>query len=371
MSKRIALFFDRPYFEAHFCFREMAVQFLEHQWQVDLFIPFSLEHPSPSIRHENFSVKFYQKSKSKLIKLLAQLSCWGQNTRYQAIIATPQWALYWAVQVGKLCKIPVICLADEVYTSDEKTLFPSQRNLPSSVMLRWKKREAWANQQCLLTIALSEERYQLTKQENNLSDDHQCIVIPNSPSKTNLIKSSFYRESLEISNHKHILLHSGNGAWSLIDELLQKSSLWLQDFHIVFQGRYKGTLQEKKPGQNVSISPWVLPSNLMHFATSSADIGLMLYDRQREEEVRNGATAGKLGLYLGSGLPILCCNIDSLKWVSEERCGLWVNNIDEIPQAARAIIQDINTYKKNAYRIFLDKFEYSQHFSSLINFINS
>ncbi|MFK8184199.1 MAG: hypothetical protein AB8B99_12565 [Phormidesmis sp.] len=371
MLKKIALFFDRPYIDAHFCFREMVIHFLDSGWQVDLYMPFSLTHPLPSLRHEHLSVNLYQRSRYKLLKLLRQLSCWGSSHKYQAIIATPQWALYWAARVGKLFNIPIICLSDEVYTHQKVQWSIAQKNLSEADAVKWKHREAWANQQCLFTIALSKERFKLTKKENCLPDDHPCIVTPNAPAKQSSIESSFYRETLNISENQSILLHSGSGAWSLIDSVLAQASEWSQSIHVVLQGRYRGTLSGKQQAENISISPWVLPAEMMHYATSSADIGLMLYNRNDPEESRNGGTAGKLGLYLSCGLPLICCNIESLRWVDKEGCGCWIEDVTAIPAAVEKIMNNYDEYSQNSQRIYLERFEYSKHFVELVNLVDS
>ncbi len=357
MTKRICLFFDRSYVDAHYCFREMAVQFLENEWEVDLYVSFDTTHMVPTFNSGHVRIFFIDHSKRGLSKLLLKIGL----GRYQAIVATPQWALYWAAKIGRFCGIPVVCLSDEVYAWNKKNWSIAQKI--SRGQAKWKKREAWAHRQCVMTVALGEERFQLVKNENQLSDDHSYVIVPNAPAgRANKLASSYYREILGISKEKVVLLHSGGLGWTLLRPLIQVSDQWGGELTLALQGRFKDTRDLGLPKENVKLSSIVLPSELMKYATSSADIGLLLYNRDHAEEARNGNTAGKLGLYLSCGLPVICCNLDVFRWVDKEKCGVWISHVSEIQEAVRKIMNSYETYQKNAIRIFNDQYEYTKHF---------
>lgn len=370
-SNRIALLFDRPYIDAHFCFREMVTQFCDHGWEVDLLMPFSVWHPVPTFNKSQLKIHFVNHNKAGLLKLLWKLSCIGSR-KYRAIIATPQWALYWSVRIGKLRNIPVVCLPDECYTWD-KNDSPMTKELTPSSQSKWKKREVWAHHQCALSIALGEWWFSnVIKKENSLPDNHPYVLVPNAPAgPATSLKSSYYREVLDIPASKKILLYSGDMKFNFVKALLDEAFKWRNRWCIAFQGRYYDHLDGLQESPNVRFSKNVLPAEIMRYATSSADIGLMLYNRDIPAEARNGSEAGKLGLYLSCGLPIICCNSDVLRWIEEEGCGAWVRNLSAIPEAADRIMNDYETFSRNARRVFDEKFEYSKHFKVFLNKLES
>jgi hypothetical protein len=352
---RVALVFDRPYVDAHPCFREMVVHFAAHGWTVDLFMLQSPAHPLPRFESDRIRILPLEKSLSGLLKLIARLSVpW----RYAAVVATPQWPLYWAVRARRWGRYSVTCLSDEIYTWDE-AITPSQK--------KWKAREARAHRAADLTVSLSETRMRQVAQENRLPADHPYVVIPNAPSgRAWRAHSTYYRDRFSIPATQGILVHSGTLYWKLASQLARFAANWSEPWAVVFQGRFTGANMEPVPGPAIHYEQRVLPAGEMHDATSSADIGLALYDRTDPQERRNGETPGKLGLYLSCALPVICGNIDSLRWVADEKCGEWVADIREIPAAAARIAADYESYSRNAARVFHERFEYGAHFEPFL-----
>lgn len=361
-SNRIALVFDRAYVDAQFCFREMVTHLCDHDWEVDLYIPFSPWHPVPAFNHDRLKIHFFDHSYPGLLRLLSRLNRIGSK-KYDAIIATPQWALYWSARVGQLRRIPVICLPDECFmekngheTEQGTAMFQSER--------KWKRREIWAHHRCAFSVATGEWWFlNIIKKTNLLPDQHPYVLLPNAPSgNATSLKNYYYRDVLEIPDDRKILLYSGGMEYSFVRELIEKASSWSCSWCIVFQDRRSNDRQYPTKAQNIRFSKFVLPAELMRYATSSADIGLMLYNRDVPFESRAGSESGKLGLYLSCGLPIISCNADVLSWIQEEGCGVCVPHLDAIPEAARKIMANYESFRQNARRVFDEKFEYSRFF---------
>ena len=359
MKKRVCLFFDRTYVDAHFCFREMVMQFLNKGWLVDLYLEFCTTQPVPCFPTDRIRIFFVRRSKTSLLGFLLRFLL---GTRYDLVVATPQWALYWAVWTARLRKIPVVCLSDEIYSWDQ--IVHLSKNEVKPWLRKWTAREKWAHQKCAMTISLSEDRFQAVKKKNELPDRQAWTVIPNAPAgPSGKLQSSFYRERLSIGAQKALLLHSGSLDWNFTKTLIEASKSWGDNMALVFQMRTLGALNGFEKSLNVYFSDTTLPADLMRYATSSADIGLMLYNQSNFIEAVNGATAGKLGLYLGCGLPIIACNLEVLKWVEAEGCGVWVSQVSEIPEAAKKIMANYACYSENASRVFNERYEYSKHFN--------
>jgi hypothetical protein len=340
----------------------MISQFLNRGWEVDLFIEHCTTHPLPAFDSPLINIFTFRKTRSDLIELIFRLFFRGRR-HYSWIVATPKWSLYWAVRVSRWINVPVICLSDEVYpwneqhTSDER---------------KWKSREVWAHQRAAFTVSLSEARFQAVKCENSLLDSHPYTIIPNAPSgPPRRLRSSYYRETLGINLDKGILIHSGTLDWTLAKRVAAEATLWSNNWVIVFQGRFRGALDSGRcKSDNVRLSTEVLPATLMKYATSSADIGLALYDRTHSIENRNGETPGKLGLYLSCALPVICGNAESLKWVETEKCGVWVEDTSEIPLAADRIRANYAMYSENAAKVFTERFDYSRASRGFFSMLN-
>ena len=352
---RVALVFDRPYVDAHPCFREMAVQFALHGWKVDLLMETAATHPLPQFDSAMVRILPFQKSRAGLVKVLSHLVLRNQ---YTLVVATPQWPLYWAIKAHRWRQFPVVCLSDEVYLHEEART-PTQK--------KWKLREMRAHQSATMTVTLSERRMDMVARENRLLGDHPYVVIPNAPSgMARREVNCYYRERFSVPDGHGILLHSGTLAWRLAGQLANVAADWSAPWAVVFQGRFAGAHGQHVPGRCVHYEENVFPAQRMREVTSSADIGLALYDRSNALEQRNGETPGKLGLYLSCALPVICGNVDSLRWVSEEKCGEWVENVSEIPAAAERIKANYELYSKNAAGVFNERFEYSSRFEAFL-----
>ncbi|MBI4353367.1 MAG: hypothetical protein HY593_05525 [Candidatus Omnitrophica bacterium] len=365
-KNRVCLFFDRSYVDAHFCFREMVKEFVKKGWEVDLYTEFCHSQTTPCFASKNVRVFFIQKSKIHVFLLLLRLVF---RRRYRLIVATPPWALYWAVWAGKFRKAPVICLSDEIYSWDQILYLSEGRASPS--LVKWNKKEKWAHGRCALTVSLSESRFQFIKEKNAISDRHPYVVIPNAPAgEGKKLRSSFYRDTLDIPEHHVILLHAGSLDWSFTKPLVQAAFGWDYPLSLVFQVRMRGVDLGMDIPPNVRFSQAILPGEMVRYAASSADIGLMLYSRTNFIESVNGATAGKLGLYLSCGLPIICSNLDSLRWVEEEGCGVWVPDVGMVETAVEKIRASYKMYSENAIRVFNKKYEYSRRFEVFFEKLN-
>ncbi len=352
--KRIAVLIDRQYIDAHFCFRELLTSLAESGFYVTLFyIP---THNSPKIAvAKNIQLKKFSKTYGGTIKLFIQL-LWG-NFIYAAVIATPQWPLYWAALAKK--KFKLICLSDEVNASDPNYYSTAQKNQGAGAN-KWKQREIIAHQKCDATIALGEIRYKLLKHINKLADNHPYFIIANAPSAKLASKpaTDFYRKQFNLSKQNTIVLHSGGLQWKLIQDL---PSINLDaDTKLILQARMKNDLKFTSSAILIS-DTYIAYEDLISY-TKDADIGLLLYDENDPEEKRNGNTAGKLGLYLGAGLPIIGCNLKEFEWLEKENCGVRIENLSQLNEAVNKIKSNYNLYAANSKRIFENKFEYLKQY---------
>jgi len=354
---KIALLTNRPYIDAHYCFRNAVEELLAAGWDVDLYMMHSSNHPLPKFDSRGTRIFFTPSSKRETVFFLLKLLLLPDRC-YHAIIATPQWGLFWGAHAARWRRTPLICLSDEVYPWNE-------RQTPS--MKKWKARETWAHQRCAFTIALSEKRFELCRLENCLPKDHRFFVVPNAPSgPPQRLKSDYLRKKLKIPDEKKILLHCGGGSWHLLRALVSNPNLIGENHVLVVHGRYEGSLDGLMESDRVKLSRQVVPSNMMDQLISSADIGLALYSQDCAEEIRNGPTAAKLGAYLKNELPIIGGNLESLRWIERKKCGAWISKLEDLSGAAKKVVENYNLHAANAARVFERDFEFTKHFSRVL-----
>jgi hypothetical protein len=118
--------------------------------------------------------------------------------------------------------------------------------------------------------------------------------------------------------------------------------------------------ESKHPFINISTIP--IPSSMMNYAVSSADIGLALYDGESVHETNNGFTGGKIGTYLKNGLPLLAGSAANLKIFDEQKVGNYWDGKTGFDQVARQAISLMDTNRKNIPAFYRDHLQYEFFF---------
>jgi hypothetical protein len=367
---KIALFFDRPYIEAHFCYKELLIQLINNNFCLILFIPQNADIGNLSKSKDIQIIRF---KKNKFGSLLFFLRFILNTLNCKFVIANPSWPLFWSCKLNIMGRLKIICLSDEVYGNNPDEFNLEQKQFPFQLAKKWKNREKWAHQNSILTIALGEERYKLVKEMNSLPVSLPYIVIPNSPSiKTSLLESEryqdYYRKRFSFNKTDIIILHSGSLLWRLLEEL-NEIELKSSSIKIVLQARrdYEIVFKNSNIFQNEEFLSY---ENIVE-ATKSAQIGLMLYDENNVEERRNGPTAGKLGLYVGAGLPIISYNLSSMKWLEDKHIGICINTLADLEHAVLTIMNDYSNYSNNVKKYFKETLAYDINFQKLLPYISS
>ncbi len=99
---------------------------------------------------------------------------------------------------------------------------------------------------------------------------------------------------------------------------------------------------------------------------SSARTGLALYHDAKANDRLMGTASGKLCLYMRNALPVITTRLDCFAWLERERCGLRVGSVDEIPDAARAIEADYDTYVDNVRRFYAARLDFTRTFAPVL-----
>ncbi len=357
--RRIALLFDRAYIDTQHCFMELAIQLAGSGFHVDLYMLINSNNHLPffenqAIRVLPFPDSFFQKSEywSKII--------YAKDRKYKAIIGTPIRGAWVAYKTATIQRIPYYYFADELI----EHLLLGVTDIKKG---RLSRENYIANKNAAATIALDDERYLIQKEQNKIDFPHEHIILPNAQSGDAVkLKSNYYRDIFNIDDRKPILLFAGTLNWNLARKIYEETKTYSEkDYHIVFQSRTVGLMGEgAHPFIKMSTIP--IPSAMMNYAVSSADIGLVLYDKDSVHETNNGIAGGKIGTYLKNGLPVIAGSAYNLKIFEQQHVGTYWDGDIPFDQIAVQAIRDMASnreqipgyYKKHLqYELFFEKFK--------------
>jgi hypothetical protein len=358
-SRFIAFVIPHPYVDALACFREPIKRLAGEGWRVDLYTALSPIHPAPFFASENVQLLPIDTSRVGAVRLVRALVT--HRPKYRCLVTVPQWGLHVVSLAARLAGIPVGCISDELKTAAEATT-DSQR--------RWKARERRAHQRCRFTIALSKTRADFIREENALGSTHRILVVPNAaPGPSVHCRSRYYQDSLGLQGDARVLLHSGSLWWPAAREFVEAARAWSSEWVVVFQVRLAAHPELRLDSARVLFADQVLPASLLDYATSSATIGVALYDTSTINNRLMGTASGKVALYMKNALPVIATRGSGLEWIEDERCGICVSSVGEIRQAADRIWADYDRYVLNVRRCYDASLDFTTFFQPVVELL--
>ncbi|MBN2894195.1 MAG: hypothetical protein JXL97_20155 [Bacteroidales bacterium] len=361
--KRAALFFDRSYVDAHFCYTELAKHLADDGYMVDLYHLTNPYNSPPVFFDDRIRVFNFPLSKFQKIEFWTKIQFY-KDFKYSVAFGTPVKGIWLAYKVAKKQNIPLIYLADEIIN-------PETKHFKGIDYEKDKRKDIKANNYAIATIALSERRYLYQKKVNSLSDTHKYFVIPNAPAgKSEKLKSNYFRDVFNIKDLKPIVLFIGSINWKLAKQIFEDTKEFKnKDYHIIFHGRSKNQMgDEDHPFIKISDTP--LPSYLINYAFSSADIALVLYDKSSLAEAENGETGGKIGTYLKNNLPVIAGNLELFKDFESNNVGVFWDGLENIDKIITKTLSEKDKLCKNISSYYEKNYNYSNYFKKLRDFLD-
>ena len=361
--KRIALFFDRTYIDAHSCFTELARHLSASGFEVDLFCYSSAYGPAPAFYDDRIRVIKFPQDKFEFAQLWYKLS-FAKDYQYCAVFGTPFEGAFLAHRVSRKLRVPMIYLADEVYNADlDRHNFPDYKKL--------KEKDRLVNKYATASIALGEERYEYQAKINELPPDHKHFVIPNSPPGSSVqLRSHYFRDIFSITDDKPIVLFIGTLQWNLAKKLYEQSQGFTdKPYHLIFHSRSLG-LMGGKPHPFIKISEKPVSSTMLNYVVSSADIGLVLYDKDNVAESENALTGGKIGTYLKNDLPLIAGNVEAFKVIEQKGMGVYLEDVSRLDAAVEQVQKNKTACKNKIVEIYARDYEYTFFYKKFESFLN-
>lgn len=363
--KRIALFFNRSYVDAHSCFTELVRHLSASGYSVDLYCIFNPYNSIPLFNDNKVRVFDFPRSKFQRIEFWYKLN-FNKDYKYTATIGTPFDGIFLAQSVARKFNAPFFYLADEIFNPQdlERHQFPNYPEL--------KKKDILANKQAAATIALGQERFEFQVKINQLPNTHKYSVIPNAAAgESKQLRSNYFRDIFNINDDKPILLFIGTLSWKLAAKLFEESKSFIEKpYHLVFHAR---SLNQMGAGNNhpfIKISKTPVDSSMLNYVVSSATIGLVLYDKDSLAETENALTGGKIGTYLKNNLPLIVGNYSGLKTLEQKGAAVFIDDFKELDEAVNKIMTNIDNYKNNIKQLYNQEYNYSKFYKGFETYLN-
>jgi hypothetical protein len=360
--RAVAFVVHHAYSDALACYREPMRYYAEAGWEVDLYLGLSAQHPAPSFPEGNVQLRPVEVTSAGALHLLTQLV--RQGRRYAVVFCAPSWALHWAAKAAALTGTPIAYISDEI-VADREVSTPSQR--------RWKARERAAHRTCAFTIALSAERGDYLRQLHRLPEHHPIFVVPNaSPGPAHRVRSRYYRDRLALSDARTIALHAGGMGWAPLTDLIAEATHWSDATApvLVCQGRLPSQMAGRVARGAVYYASESLPSGLLDYATSSADVGLALYDDHKENDRLMGTASGKLCLYLKNGLPVVTTRLPCFAWIETHGCGVRAASVRDVRAAIGIVRGEHARLSAAATRYYNEHLDFRTTFRPVVDFVD-
>ena len=188
-------------------------------------------------------------------------------------------------------------------------------------------------------------------------------------------KSQFLRNKFKLQNEDIVILHAGwiNDAMSSLD-LAKSTRSWEKNWKLIFHERENRSENEnyiqkisKLGFKNVLLSLKPVKFEKVDEVINSSDVGVVIYNKQMGDNCELITRAsGKMAHYLRCGIPVVCLSLPGYrKIIDEYQCGVTFDNINQIHNAIRKILNNYDFYKKNTKRCYMELYEFSIHFKKV------
>ena len=386
--KRFALVHLDPTFDSVPSLRSAAHMLAEAGAFVDVFTSTAKYCKAPKSSHERITIRpalalprierrgVFRFLPARFQNYQRRLQVRSEHRRlpYSAVIAVdPEGLAYACDSLFKGVRIPFVYFSLEI-------LF--QRECKTDALRVLKEREIALSRQCKFAIIQDAERARLLAAENGLCE-RDFRLIPNSPlGETTDKRSTWLRDRLGIASDQLIVLQAGTHCvWTGLPHLLMSAAKWPENWSLVIQTRsspdplsdYWKLMESLASRVGAKILSEPLNASEYSELVASADVGCAFYLPQPScrftgENIRFvGRSSGKAAYYLMNGLPILTNSDSNLsEIVRKAGCGEIVDSPFETNVALTRIVENYQTYSRNARNCFREFFSFREYFEPVV-----
>ncbi|MFC2058403.1 hypothetical protein ACFLTS_02010 [Chloroflexota bacterium] len=292
------------------------------------------------------------------------------DNEYISLIGVDHKCLVIATLISIKKKIPVIYFNLEL-------LLGKECKHPQQKILKFLERES--NRRSYMTIIQDERRAKYLMEDNNVPLEKLVYVPVSTLGEPYESKSDYLHRTLDIGKDKKIILYAGNVVpWSMSLEIAEAAQEWDDNKVLVLHtwrsdladDPYIDKLRSLTKNEKVYLSLNPVEWESLPELLSSADIGLIFYQNLGANFYETGSSSNKLAQYVQVGLPLITSDYPSFKEVIPKyKCGKCAKSPAEIETYADEIFSDYDSYRRNAFRCYQEKYEFSKYFKAVIKMI--
>jgi glycosyltransferase involved in cell wall biosynthesis len=294
--------------------------------------------------------------------------------KYAMVIGVDRSGIMAAATVARHLKIPHGLISYEIFFACETGDEFKQPEIAACTDLRF-------------AVCQGNERSRQLAIENKISPDRIIDIPVAGRGIRRGNRNQTIHAALQLAPNKRIALYIGSivSKWSLVDELVQNTREWGEDWVLVLHGRYNDDdmLRLRYRHQQIPrvyFTPQgALPPDQLQSLILGADIGIALYrptfsDPHEGNNLKYlGLSSGKIATYLQHGLPVIVNDIGEMSdYVSEYSLGIHVHSLDELPARLQATdCATLDRSRENCFEFFERHMDLESKVGSLLEAINS
>jgi len=288
---------------------------------------------------------------------------------YRCLIGVEKSGLVWAAQVADRLRIPFLYYSLELYNDDYLRL--GLFNSFSFKHSRWAERKY--HRKATATIVQDVDRARVLLESNGLSMTGAPIAyLPVSLlGKPYTRRSSFLQETLGIPRERKIILYFGHiserrYALDVARVAQEAPEDWVFVMHGFCPPDTIDKIERINVNKRVVLSLKPVPPDRIREVISSADIGLAMYSPLTANERLTAFSSEKMALYMQCGVPFIAFDYPGYRRLAEEeRCGVVVKNMSELPRAVSTILAGHEGFRQAAYGAFAKYYDFAANFSGV------
>ncbi len=247
----------------------------------------------------------------------------------------------------------------------------------SKEFIRSKRVERKYHQQAKATIVQDEDRAKVLLKDNHIKKNDAILIPVSLLGESNSSKTDYLHRMLGIPKNNRIILSLGMMApWRLTNEMIISAQSFPETWVLVVHGscesvKYNGQLENLNQNNRAIISTKNVPVSDLNDLVSSADIGLVFYSNNNENDLLAGKSSYKVAQYAKAGVPMIANNYPSFRKVFDKyECGRCIGSMDEMRPEIEKIFDDYDRYQAGAIKAYEEVYEFSKHFNPFVSWLS-
>jgi len=293
-----------------------------------------------------------------------------EGRKFILLIGVEKKGLIWAGIMGDHFSIPYIYYSLELYTKDHPDAMINRQN--RSI----KSEEAFYHQKAIATIIQDADRAHALFQDNGIAGGLAFYIPVSLLGAPRREASSFFRDKYNLPPTQKIILQFGllyhrRFSSELIDVAEKLNANRTLILHGYSLSRTYQRFLEKKKHSGIILSQNLVPLECIPEIIASADIGLVLYTADTQNDFLTAFASEKLALLLQHGKPIIAFDYPGYqRLIAQYECGVLIQSLSDLPQAVEKILSDWDHFSRNAMECFKMHYDYAKNAAPMIDWIN-